>query len=517
MLAFPDVPTLIWERSTKSVTLHLRKRFASALGMFLLFLTCPPVSLPGLAQERAPAVAGAFYPGEPEELRRSVQTLLDKATEQALPGKPLAMLVPHAGYVYSGETAACAYKSLRGDWDTYLILGSGHRYPVEGAALYAKGSFRTPLGNVPVNEVLCQKLLAECSHILDSPRAHEGEHSIEVQLPFLQVQKREFSIVPMVMNLGAPETLQRIGQAIARSIRDENVLILISSDLSHYPTQEIAQVVDQTTLRSLEFLDPAYFRITSRGMMARRLPGLSCTSCGEAAVLSGLYASLELGADQTVLLRYLNSGDVPQVGDPSRVVGYASMAFVHTGTNGRRMLPKLGDSEKVILHQLAVNTLLERMGGRPLPSSPVFKNPELNLAAPVFVTLKKEGKLRGCIGTVSPQQPLPEAVQLYALKAALEDVRFPPVQRDEVPQLDIEISILSPFQRVLNAEEIQPKMHGVAVSRGGESGLFLPQVWENIPEKERFLSELCSQKAHLPADAWKQPDTALFVFTVEKF
>jgi len=471
----------------------------------------------GATHVRAPVVAGAFYPREPEALKSMVDALLKKVQPGPLPGKTLALMAPHAGYVFSGETAAYGYKSLKGDWKTFVLIGAGHRHRLIGAALYHRGAFRTPLGTVPINEALCKKLLNECPFILDLPRAHAGEHSLEVQIPFLQRITKDFSIVPMVTNAAEPEVCEKMGKAIARVIKDENALIVISSDLSHFPEMKVADVVDQTTLRSLEFMDPGFFKMTCDLIAKKRIKELGCTYCGDTALLTGMHAALALGADRAVNIHYTNSGRVPRRGDPSRVVGYAAAAFVKTGKGGLPSKHKLGEADKKKLLQLVRDTIRKKVEKEPIERLPLSESTELNLPAAVFVTLHKDHRLRGCIGCTSPHLPLAEAVQHYAQLAAFRDHRFPAVGKDELDKLDVEVSILSPLHRIGSGDAIVPKKHGVVVRRGRRSGLFLPQVWDSLPEKERFMGELCAQKAHLPRDAWKDPETELYIFTVEAF
>lgn len=469
------------------------------------------------AQERAPAVAGAFYPSDPAELRAMVQSFLDGAAPKAPAGEILGTVVPHAGYIYSGPTAGYAYKALQGQWDTFVILGSGHHYPVNGAALYNKGSFRTPLGKVPVNEALSRELIDACPLILDLPKAHEKEHSIEVQLPFLQVTRKKFSIVPMVMNFRNLENCKAIGRALARVIKGKKALILVSSDMSHYPSKDLARLADETALHSLEFLNPLYFDATSQALLARRLPKLSCVWCGEMALTTALYALQALGANCTSVLHYTNSGELPGATRPDRSVGYSSVLFLKSPEDQRRTMPLLTAKDKEKLRKLARGTIERKLADKKIEWPPPSENPELNLPAAVFVTLNRRGHLRGCIGTTHPSISIIQAVPFYALKAAFQDWRFKPLTKKELADLELEISVLSPLREVKSADEIIPGKQGVVVRRGNRSGLFLPQVWKMLPEKKQFLGELCSQKAHLPRDAWADPDTELLVFTVEKF
>ena len=359
--------------------------------------------------------------------------------------------------------------------------------------------------------------MEESSYIMDLPKAHEGEHSVEVQVPFLQRIAKDFSIVPMVTNARSSETCQEVGEAIARVIKDEKALIVISTDFSHFPGVKTADLVDRTVVRSLEFMDPRLFYLTCQRLVAKRLPGLSTAACGQAAVRIGMYAANALGANRAVPIHYVNSGQLSGIGDPTRCVGYSACAFVAQEKPGAPLRPQIGDAEKKLLKKFAREAIENRLAGRRAKQLPVFENLDMNLPSTVFVTLKKEGRLRGCIGCTEPGMPLAEAMQNYALAAAFQDRRFRPVQKEELDAIKIELSILSPLQRVASADVIEPKVHGVVVRQGRNSGIFLPQVWDSIPKKGDFLGELCSQKARLPRTAWKDPATKLFVFTVEKF
>ncbi|HOW28187.1 MAG TPA: AmmeMemoRadiSam system protein B [Elusimicrobiota bacterium] len=464
---------------------------------------------------RPPAVAGQFYPDRPQDLSTDVESYLTRAKKADLPGPLVALIVPHAGYAYSAPVAAIGYRLLReGDWDTVVLLGVAHRVSVPGAAILSRGRFSTPLGTVPINESLCREIKSASPLVREMPDAHREEHSLEVQLPFLQTRLKQFSIVPILMNTEDPETCQRIGRALGHALKGKKALIVISTDLSHYPAKTVADKMDPTTLAALRWMDPSYFWQTNRTMMQRREKNLSCTYCGEGAVLAGMAAAEVLGADDAALLHYANSGDVPG-GAADRVVGYAAVAFVKTGKPMKGFPVTAG--QKTLLLKTARAAILHSLDGTKEPPSGLSDDPILNLPAAVFVTLTQQGRLRGCIGTTQPQMPLQEAVFSYAQASAFEDHRFSPVQKGELDSLHIEISILSPLKRIPHAESIVPRTHGVVVRQGGRSGLFLPQVWEQLPDKTDFLSELCSQKAGLSPDAWKDPATELYVFTVDSF
>ncbi|MBI5241021.1 MAG: AmmeMemoRadiSam system protein B [Elusimicrobia bacterium] len=470
-----------------------------------------------LPADRAPAVAGQFYPADPAELSRAVDTYLSQAkAPDRLPGPLMALVVPHAGYEYSAPVAAFGYKAVSGPYDTVVVIGAGHRSRVEAAGLYARGAFLTPLGRVPVDEALAARLMKGSPDLFqDRPDAHQGEHSIEVQLPFLiRRLKAGWKLLPVVMNTDDPRVCARAGEALAAALKGRKALIVASSDLSHYPPAATAEKVDRATLKALERLDPEFFWLANRVMMDRGERGLDTTWCGESAVLAAMAAAKALGADRAVLLRYAHSGSAP-AGDDRRVVGYAAAAMVRSGKPASAE-PLLDEAQKKSLLALARRTVAEGAEGR-RPEARLSDDPALNLPAAVFVTLKERGQLRGCIGTTEPRATLRDAVASAAWSAAFQDHRFPPVAKGEVDGLHLEVSMLSPARPVPDAGKVIPGKHGVILSQDGRSGLFLPQVWEQIPDKDGFLSELCAQKAGLPRSCWKDPRTRIAVFTVAAF
>jgi AmmeMemoRadiSam system protein B/AmmeMemoRadiSam system protein A len=479
------------------------------IGLFMLLSAA-------FAEARPPVAAGAFYPADPSELSRAVDNYLTQAPAPAkLPGTPLALVVPHAGYEFSAPVAAAAYRAISGKYDTVIVIGAAHTMAVAGAALYAQGTFDTPLGRVEVDERLAAVLLKQPDLFQNEPRAHAREHSIEVQLPFLIKRlKPGWKLLPIVMNTDDIRICERVGQSLAQALKGRPALIIASSDLSHYPPADVAEKIDRATLRALERLDAEYFQLASRVMLARREPGLETAWCGEAAVIAAMAAARAQGADRGVLLRYSNSGAAPR-GEKGRAVGYAAMAFVRSkrpAGPAENLTPK----QKAALLALARQTVTDGVSGvRPEPR--LSDDPTLNLPAAVFVTLTEGGILRGCIGTTEARTTMRDAAAAAAYSAAFEDPRFPPVARDELPRLSYEVSLLSSARLVPDANAIIPGRHGVIVSRDGRAGLFLPQVWEQIPGKEQFLSELCAQKAGLARDCWKDGATRLAVFTVSAF
>lgn len=486
-------------------------------GLFLLWLVGAPAAG---ALERPPAVAGRFYTAEPGALREQIDRLLDGAKPAKPKGKVLALLVPHAGLEFSGEAAAYAYKAIEpSEVETILLVGSAHYLAVDGAALYP-GAYSTPIGGLPYDEKLAERLLAASKRIRARPEAHEREHSIEVNVPFLVRRFPKAKLVAMVMNAEDLETALEVGGAIAKAVKGRKVLVAASTDLSHYPPGGVADRVDATTLHALGSLDPAFFYSVNRFWMDRSLPNLRCTYCGEGAVTAVLAAAKALGAGRAELLRRYHSGDaIPERGG-REVVGYAAVAFVQGRPD--RTAYGLSEADRKALLREARGGIERALAGAPPANAELSANPAFNLPAAVFVTLEVPGPdggklLRGCIGSTEPRGTLLEAVRNYALQAAFHDSRFKPIDAAELPSVRLEVSILSPRRPVLRAADVEPKEHGVTVEQGARFGVFLPQVWEQLPEKAAFLAELCEQKAGLPRDCASDPKTQLSVFTVESF
>ena len=471
-----------------------------------------------MAQVRTPEVAGQFYPSDPKELRGMVDQFLTAAPENALEGEPIAVLSPHAGYLYSGPVEGYSYHLLKGiSFDTVVVLGTAHYFPTQKVSVFDGDAYQTPLGEVKTDQEFIRELLAASPLFQSNAKAHQREHSVETQIPFLQESLSSFQIVPMVVGSSDFESYQKIGEALAGVIQKQQgggkkVLLIASSDLSHYPSDEDARVVDSSTLQALLTMNPTYFSQINAHWMKQGIPQLVCTYCGEGAVTIVMVAAKALGANRAQILRYATSADV-SYGDKSRVVGYASVAFIKGGEKQKEQFTVSKETQKILL-QMARNAIAEKVGEThrvvPTTDDPILLQP-----AAVFVTLKERGELRGCIGGTEARLPLEKAVQYFASAAAFNDPRFRPLNKEELPQVHIEISILSPLKRIHSPSEIIPVLHGVVVKQGGRSGLFLPQVWlETGWTKEVFLDQLCSQKGGFPARAWQEPGTELYIFTV---
>ncbi len=480
---------------------------AAALGLSAL----PFFSAVAQAKTRDCAVCGKFYPAEKAALQAMVSGFLKPAKDESIVNAN-AILVPHAGYTFSGETAGKIYRRLPDSYTTVIIIGTAHTTPAPGA-LITDANFKTPLGLVKTDKdtmsVLAKNPLFRLDH-----KAHAAEHSIEVQLPFLQTHLKNFKIIPVVIGNTDTETAMKIGRALTSAVDPKKTLCVISSDLSHYADQHHAALSDQTILKSLEAMDPAYFDLTDRLLLTKGIKNLVCAVCGKQALAAGMAYALASGAGRAETAVLANSAQSPY-GSALRTVGYGGVFFMAGKPDQNHELKLTPQDKRYLLHlareSIHSGLLDERF------QIPLSNNPIMNLPAAVFVTLTKDGQLRGCIGTVEIQGSLDDAVAYFARAAALADYRFPPVSLKEESKLSIEISILSKPHAIADWQNIQPGTHGVTVSANGRTGVFLPQVWETIKNKEEFLSTLCTQKAGLPADCYKKPETALSVFTVISF
>ena len=471
---------------------------------------------------REPAVAGQFYPADPEALKATVDDLLDRAEVPAIDGEVLALLAPHAGYPYSGEVAAAAYRSVRRNaYDAVVVVCPSHREAFEGASVYARGSYRTPLGLAPVAEELAREILSrapdacasDAGHSVSSPFGFgriRGEHAIEVQLPFLQEAVPDLRIVPIVMADREFPLCQRLGKAIAEASQGRRVLVVASSDLYHGESYEDCARTDAETLERIRAFNPETFAI---GVERR-----DCQACGSAPITVAMVAAREMGARGAAVVARRNSGDVTGVRE-GYVVGYGAVVFYgdRSDTALKEELPEdLTPAQRAQLLHVARAAIRAALRNAPPPPLRDLPGP---LTAPrgAFVTLKKGGELRGCIGQVYPCQSLAEALQRVAVAAALRDPRFDPVAPDELPEVEIEISVLSALRRITRPEDVRVGTHGLIVQHPEGQGLLLPQVAvERGWDRETFLAQTC-RKAGLPRNAWKSPEAEVSVFSAEVF
>ena len=467
---------------------------------------------------RHAAVAGMFYPANPRELDTVVRQMLSEAAPETLEGPtPKAIIVPHAGYVYSGPIAATAYARLKPAADRIrrvVLLGPCHRVPVRGLAVSEADAFATPLGRIPVDRDAVGDILS-LPQVQTFEATHAEEHSLEVHLPFLQEIFADFTLVPLVVGQTSAD---EVAEVLDRLWGGPETIIVISSDLSHYLDYESARHMDAATCRAIETLDPAAIGYDQ--------------ACGRVPV-SGLLALARRRGLQVTTLDLRNSGDT--AGDRRRVVGYGAWMFTEQPAADRR--PGGGDTVakesfctqtralldthgQTLLHLAAASIEHGLARGKPLPVNPMDYPRMLRDDGACFVTLKCNGQLRGCVGSPRAYRPLVEDVADNGFAAAFRDSRFPKLKAEEKQELSLSVSVLSPPTPMTFADEsdllkqIRPAVDGLIIEANGRRALFLPQVWESLPRPPAFLAQL-KIKAGLKRDHWSS-DFKAWRFTSEE-
>ena len=465
---------------------------------------------------RHPVVAGSFYTADPQALSQEIKDYLNNASgAQLTTQKPMALISPHAGYMYSGPVAAFAYKQIEGrDYEAVMVIAPSHRAYFSGASADTAEGYRTPLGVVPVAADLVDRIMSKSSLINHYPEAHIQEHSLEVQIPFLQIVLKDFKLIPLVMGDQDIRTCEAAAHALAEVVKGRDILVVASSDLSHYHPYDTAKNLDQKVIDRINSFDP-------HGLAAD-LKDHKTEACGGGPIITALLLCEFLGANKAQIVRYATSGDA--VGDYSGVVGYAAGVIYREETEEKPRMEKkkagidlgLKEEEKEELHRIVKETIENRLTGKP---SPKFKvdSPTLKEPRGAFVSLHQQGMLRGCIGHIRADRPLNETIQDMAIAAAFEDPRFPPLSREEFDKLDIEISVLTPFKKITDVNAIEVGKHGIYMVKGFYSGLLLPQVATEYGwDRKTFLEHTCT-KAGLPKSAWQEPDIEIYIFSADVF
>ncbi len=471
-----------------------------------IILVCFPCGENSIAGDiRDPVWTGSFYPANQSELEQTIDSLAVRAeqTRINLPsGKQLkALILPHAGYIYSGLTAAHAYRVLlQKQFEKIILIGPDHRVGFKDNAISDVAAYKTPLGLVRLHKD-AQKLLNSSVAFKSNRASDESEHSLEVILPFLQRFLTGFEIIPIVMGKSdIDQTLTAIDPFV-----DSDTLIVASSDLSHYLQYSDAVKKDRETIKIILNLD--YEKLFKRYNAA----------CGKAPILFVIKMARQYGW-QPALLHYSNSGDTQ--GDKNRVVGYTAIAFY-----GGEQMKQISQDHGQTLVRLARQIISKKLGQDTDETSslePALKDDVFQARCGTFVTLHIDGQLRGCIGSLTSSESIIEGVKSNAINAAFKDFRFTPLTVDELKKVDIEVSVLTepkPLE-VKDSNDLlsklRPNIDGVIIRKGGASATFLPQVWEQLPGPKEFLSHLC-QKAGLRANAWKDPDLNVMTYQVQYF
>lgn len=521
---------------------------------------------------RQPAVAGTFYPADPDTLRDMIDRQLDYArtslSHQQQPdrlpeGTPKAVIVPHAGYIYSGTTAAVAYSLLargRGEIHRAVIIGPTHRVPVRGSACCTAGAWRTPLGVMPIDaEAECAALDAGTPGLIVNDDTHQREHAVEVQLPWIQRTLGEHvSIIPI--NAG-DTTPQELGALIDRFWKDSGTVIIISSDLSHYHPEHVARRLDDDTIwriatRTMPIVpDRACGAYPVNGLIdvCRRrgltIRPLGCSTSGDGGVLALADSGLPMrrpdmaDPDQAVVGYasfavweddhdgdgddHENDGDCEHSGHAVRNADSCARNTVNACIDPQNQQESLPQEAAEVLPRLARAALARYCGidsDGPTAAETSEIHPWLKHDGACFVTLHEQGDLRGCIGSLEPTRPLGEDVACHTVDAACHDPRFRPVEPWEYPAISIEVSVLSPKRALPVTSRAQleaslvPRHDGLVIDDGrGHRATFLPQVWDQLPHPHDFVGHLLS-KAGLRADTtWNDARFAAWTYTVSAY
>ncbi len=449
---------------------------------------------------RKSVVAGSWYPGSADALLQQLEAFFAK-TEKQESGEVKALIAPHAGYAYSGEVAANAFRQLEGGiYKTVIILAPSHQYPLKGVSVSNHTHYATPLGEVKVSCV-AEKIRKSSSLVSNVSEAHLKEHAAEIEIPFLQYMLTDFEVVPLLVGELSRSDIDEFSDLIIQHM-DESTLLVASTDLSHFHPYNEAVSLDNQCIDSILSLNIEQ--------------AAGCEMCGYFPVLVTMKIAQKLNWFNR-LLKYMNSGDViGDTGDTSGVVGYAAFAFYEankrealSSDQGRYLLKLARDAIKLYVRE-----------GKRL--EPQTNDPMLKENKGVFVTLEKNGQLRGCIGHLEGMQPLYIDVRDNAINAAFHDPRFKPVDVSELADIEIEVSVLTVPELVVAdspeayLEKIRPGSDGIILECGGRSATYLPQVWETLPGKEEFLSSLC-MKAGLSGDCWREPEARIYKYQVVAF
>lgn len=537
------------------------------VSLILVTLIIPLMNIFGQGRDRQPVVSGSFYPSVSDRLRSELAGYFASFGPPD-PGLSVrAIIVPHAGYVYSGHTAAAGFATISpgAKYDNIFLIGVSHRYAFEGAAVFSSGNLLTPLGTLKVNRELGDLLKATNKWFIEKDEAHGPEHSLEVQLPFIQYHfTNPPAIVPILIGTRNITVLKAIASGLQPWFNDRN-LFVISSDFSHYPSYEDAKRVDKLSSDAIIKGNPDIFLRTIRNIESAGTHNLATAMCGWPAGMVLLYMAEKRPELHFRNIEYTNSGDA-RIGSQEEVVGYNAIVLEKrievardipsednqpaSADNLKRHGPAAGSTlsntsipggednrgekgktstfagvstgepftltsaEKQALLGIAREAILARLNGRkPAAVNENILTPRLREPLGAFVTLTKEGDLRGCIGRFTSPDPLWKVVAAMATEAAFGDPRFPALTSAEYPSVRLEISVLGPMKKVSDINEIKIGKHGIYLKKGYHSGTLLPQVaQERGWSVEQFLGYCARDKAGIGWDGWRERDTEIYVY-----
>jgi len=467
--------------------------------------------------DRQPVAAGRFYPADKSELSENLSRLFENCKKSPNNWQVRAIISPHAGYIFSGVIAASAYSAIPANavYKNIFIIGSSHVMYFDGASVYNTGDYITPLGKVTVNREIADKLILDNKVFAFPTTAHIQEHSIEVQIPFIQSYFKNIPpIIPIIIGTDKENTIKKIAEALRPWFTPEN-LFIISSDFSHYPAYKDAVENDSLTAMSIISGKPRIFLNTLRNNASKNISGLATSMCGWTSGLTLLYLAEGNDKLETKRLDYCNSGDSPS-GGKAEVVGYNAMVMIdkdqssslpHTSGNSFSFTME----EKKKLFDIAKKSIESRFTDNKYVLDERSMPDDLKKPMGAFVTLKINGALRGCIGRFFSEEPLYNVVSESAISSAFEDPRFSPLTKDEYKVTNIEITVIGPLKKINNINEIVLGKHGIYIKKGLRAGTMLPQVaTENGWSLEEFLGYTSRDKAGLGWDGWKDAEISIY-------
>jgi len=474
--------------------------------LFFLFSSSFQALAEGKEVIRRPVVAGSFYPDSSKELSSDIKKYLSLVKAESISGRIVTAFVPHAGYIYSGQTAAYPYKILQEkNIKTFIVIGVSHRTPIEKATFFGEQEYETVLGNLKIDQGIVEKL-KKSDLFKQELQTYKNENSVDVQLPFIKYIQPSANIVPVFINSENISYLNQIADFLSEILKTEkDTVLVVSTDMSHFHDKASANKMDKNTIDII--LSKKY-----KDLHNNILKG-SCELCGGAGAIVGLMVAEKLNADNIKILNYTDSSDA--TGDKSSVVGYFSgIVFENEKSKNDKMLTK--EEEKFLL-KIARTSMENAVNGKDIPVVNIDKESILNKNRGAFVTLTKHESLRGCIGYIRAVKPLWKTVSEMSVSAALQDNRFMPVSPVELKDIKIEISVLSELEKIENVRKIEIGKHGIFMQKGFRSGLLLPQVATEYGwNREQFLGHTCL-KAGLPEDAWKQGNIDIYIFSAYIF
>jgi len=464
---------------------------------------------------RKPVVSGKFYPANNSELTTLIENCFLKNNLTKHTKNVRALIAPHAGYIFSGEVAASAFMQLNRnkEYKNIFILAPSHQVSFNGASIYNMGNYETPLGTISVNINLANELINSNTHLVFFADAHKYEHSLEVQLPFLQYWlKKPYNIIPIVIGDQKENVLESISETLLPYFNGDN-LFVISSDFSHFPNYNDAVLADSRITDAILSKNITNLDTALKLNKTDKLKNLATSACG----LSGIKILMHLINKKPHLIvekiKYMNSGDSPY-GDKERVVGYGSFCIIEKKIIENIEL-KLNESERQILLTLARLALKKKL--KIIFDTPHIEIPDkLYNSYGVFVSLHKGKELRGCIGQFETREPLHKLIKTMAVSSGFNDSRFKPLKKDELNDLSIEISVLSPLKPINDINEIVIGKHGIYIKKEFNKGTLLPQVATNNNWNiEEFLGYCSKYKAGIGWEGWKNAD--IYIYTAEVF